>query len=304
MVGMSELALFDRDYAPERDYSRVHETMRTRIRPYSGVHGGSFTGPKADNANRSVKKTLAIILAILAVACLFFLLGMPLTQIHGLTVSGNSAIDYDELVAWSGFGPTSHWFSVDCAAIESRMAAHPRVAAVKVERHFPNTLVASIVDRSPVAVVYAKGASSRIEAHCVDKEGVVFAPASLFVEASRLPVLSGLEIRGLSYGLRLGGPFPALLASLKELQDSNPVLVSAISELRVVSKADAPAELLVYPAHYRVPVRMHTVLNAGLLKSMMLVLDVVEGGGLSQSIRELDLRTDTFIYRTKEAVSG
>jgi len=45
-------------------------------------------------------------------------------------------------------------------------------------------------------------------------------------------------------------------------------------------------------------------LDAGLLKSMMLVLDVVEGKGLSSSIRELDFRTDTFIYRTKEAVSG
>ncbi|GAB1457227.1 hypothetical protein MASR2M48_25350 [Spirochaetota bacterium] len=72
-------------------------------------------------------------------------------------------------------------------------------------------------------------------AHCVDAQGVIFAPASHFVEASRLPVLSGLEIRGLWYGLRLEGPFPALLASLKEIQDSNPVLVSAISELRIVS---------------------------------------------------------------------
>ncbi|GAB1457228.1 hypothetical protein MASR2M48_25360 [Spirochaetota bacterium] len=62
--------------------------------------------------------------------------------------------------------------------------------------------------------------------------------------------------------------------------------------------------MLVYPTRYRVPVRMQAVLNAGLLKSMMLVLDVVEGEGLSPSIRELDLRTDTFIYRTKEAVSG
>lgn len=301
---MSELALLDRDYAPERDYSRVHETMGTRKRPYAGGNAGAFVARSPVSDSRRVRNTIALLLAFLAAACLFFLLAIPLTEIHGLTVMGNSTIGKDELLAWSGIGSKAHWYSVDCAAIESKLAMHPRVASVFVQRRFPNVLVATVVDRSPVAVVYARATAGRMEAHCVDAQGVIFAPASHFVEASRLPVLSGLEIRGLWYGLRLEGPFPALLASLKEIQDSNPVLVSAISELRIVSREHAPAELLVYPTRYRVPVRMQAVLNAGLLKSMMLVLDVVEGEGLSSSIRELDLRTDTFIYRTKEAVSG
>jgi hypothetical protein len=116
--------------------------------------------------------------------------------------------------------------------------------------------------------------------------------------------MSGLEIRGLRYGLRLEGTFAALLSSLAEIRGSNPALISAISEFRVVSRDGSPAELLVYPARYQVPVRMRPVLNAGLLKTMMLVLDVVEAEGLAPSIRELDLRNDTFVYRTKEAVSG
>lgn len=301
---MSELALLNRDYAPERDYSRVPDTMKARMRPYSGVNGKTLSGKEATLSSKKVKKILAFVLVFMASGCLCFLIVMPLTEIHSLTLTGTSGISHDELLAWSGFSTKSHWLTVDCTAIESKIAAHPRVASVVVQRRFPNTLVATVVDRSPIAVVYAKGVAGRMEAHCVDGQGVVFAPASLFVEASRLPVLSGLEIRGLWYGLKLEGPFPALLASLKELYDSNPALVSAISELRVVSRDHSPAELLVYPARYRVPVRMQPVLNAGLLKSMMLVLDVVEGEGLSSSIRELDLRTDTFIYRTKEAVSG
>jgi cell division protein FtsQ len=193
---------------------------------------------------------------------------------------------------------------VDCAAAAEALAAHPRVSSVSVTKRFPNSVVASVAERAPVAVVYAKAPSGRVEAHCVDGDGVVFAPASEYAEAEGLPVLSGLEIRGLRYGLRLEGPFSGLLSSLAELRASNPALVAAISELRLVSREGSPAELLVYPARYRVPVRMRPVLNASLLKSMMLVLDVVEGQGLSASIRELDMRTDTFVYRTKEAVSG
>lgn len=247
---------------------------------------------------------IAGFLAVSALIALFFIAVLPMTEIHGLTTTGASTIEQAELTAWAGLPEHTYWFAVDCVAIARSLSAHPRVASVSVERRFPNVVSAAVVERVPLAVVYARGVSGRIEAHCVDGLGVVFAPVADYPFAATLPVMSGLEIRGLQYGLRLEGTFAALLASLAEIRGSDPALISAISELRVVSRDGAPAELLVYPARYQVPVRMRPVLNAGLLKSMMLVLDVVEGEGLTPSIRELDLRTDTFVYRTKEAVSG
>lgn len=293
---MSELAMMNRDFAPPRSYPREYSNVGSNARPRGEL-------PVSDSA-RSARVAIATALAFVAVSALALAVLLPVTEIHRMTVTGAATIDPSELSAWSGLPPRAHWFSVDCAAIEAGIAAHPRVASVSVERRFPNTLIAAVTERVPVAVVYAKGQSGRTEAHCVDGSGVVFAPASDYPQASALPVLSGLEIRGLRYGLRLEGACAALLASLEALGDSDPALVSAISELRLVSRDGMPAELLVYPARYLVPVRMRPVLNAGLLKSMMLVLDVVEGEGLSPSIRELDLRTDTFVYRTKEAVSG
>ncbi len=293
---MSELAMASRDFAPPRSYPREYSDVGSndRSRPER---------PAVDSA-RTAKVAIATALAFVAVSALALAVALPATEIRRMTVTGASTIDPSELAAWSGLPAEAHWFSVDCAAIEAGIAAHPRVASVSVERRFPNTLVAAVAERVPVAVVYAAGASGRTEAHCVDGSGVVFAPASDYPLASSLPVLSGLEIRGLRYGLRLEGACSTLLASLEALGKTDPALVSAISELRLVSKAGMPAELLVYPARYLVPVRMRPVLNAGLLKSMMLVLDVVDGEGLSPTIRELDLRTDTFVYRTKEAVSG
>jgi hypothetical protein len=52
------------------------------------------------------------------------------------------------------------------------------------------------------------------------------------------------------------------------------------------------------------PVRIKPVLNAELLKSMMLVLDVMYARGLAPNVLELDFRSDTYVYTLKEAVSG
>jgi len=302
---MSETAIVDRDYAPPRitlnssSYARLssHEEVRSTLQPRPRSAAPVLS-------DRTVKVVIAGLLFAASFIALFFLAVLPLTEVHGLKVTGVSTFDQAELVSWARLPEHAYWFNVDSAAITMNLSAHPRVASASVERRFPNVIAVSIVERMPLAVVYARNAAGRTEAHCVDSLGVVFAPASEYPAAETLPVMSGLEIRGLHYGLRLEGTFAALLASLAEIRGSNPALIAAISELRVVSRDGAPAELLVYPARYQVPVRMQPVLNAGLLKSMMLVLDVVETEGLTPSIRELDLRTDTFVYRTKEAVSG
>lgn len=311
---MAEYVLVDRDFAPPRDGPGTREYRRLYVqddrRDSSGYRGSGSRGPGAREtvaarpAGRAGLLVLATLLAVSALVAVFCVAVLPLTELRGLEVSGLATIDPGELETLAGLPERAYWFSVDIEAIRLNLLSHPRVAGATVTRRFPNRVVVAIVERVPVAVVYARGPTGRTEAHCVDRGGIVFAAASDCPAALGLPVLSGLEIRGLRYGLRLEEPFVGFLDSLAELAGSNPSLVSAISEFRMVSRAGSPAELLVYPSRYRVPVRMRPILNAGLLKSMMLVLDVVEGEGLSSTIREIDLRTDTFVYRTKEAVSG
>lgn len=300
---MSEMAYTERDYAWP---GRAHQA-ETRRSYGEEPRGRTVRQSRIDDGAGMLDMVKYIALGIgiaAAVIILVAVVALPATEITRFEIRGSTTLGAAELRSWSGMAAKAHLYSVNVVALEAGIRAHPRVASAHVERHFPNTIVVSVSERLPLAVVYARGPSGRIEAHCIDGEGYVFAPANAYPDSLNLPVLSGLEIRDLHYGLRLDGPFTGLLASLAELHGTEPGLLSAISELRVVSRKGAPAELLVYPARYRVPVRMRPVLNAGLLKSMMLVLDVVEGQGLAPGIRELDLRTDTFVYRTKEAVSG
>lgn len=300
---MAETALYERDYAWR---TGTTESMEKRTRAGAASSSGPqlgrlFAAPQAEVAIRIVA---ALVGGIVAFALLAFLLVLPLTQIRGLSLYGGLTISVEELRAWSGLPEKAHYFTVDPETIETNLLAHPRIAMAEARLAFPNRVLVTITERVPAAVVYALSASGRMEAHCIDAHSVVFAPASEYPGTRELPVISGVEIRGLRYGISLGGPFAALLASLAEVSAAEPVLVRAISEIRMIAREGSLPEILLYPAHYRLPVRMRPVLNPELLKSMMLVLDVVEGRGLSSIISELDLRSDTFVYRTKEAVSG
>ncbi len=287
---MSELIMAERDYAwsARPGHKRVPSSGRT-----------GYEVPV-----KMFKVTAVAFLSLTVLAALLYVLIVPAMEVTRFEVLGAVTVQSDELRFWTGLPEKPYWFSLDCDEVVRNVLEHPRIAEATAVRVFPNQLRLSIVERSPLAVVYARGASGRTEAHCVDGSGVVFAPASAYAGARELPVLSGLEIHGIQYGLRLDGAFLDIMASLAALRETEPALLAAISELRLVTKQSSPAELLIYPVRYRVPVRVKPVLEAGLLKSILLVLDVVESEGLAPSIRELDMRTDTYVYRTKEAVSG
>jgi cell division protein FtsQ len=299
---MAETALYERDYAWRAGTESLDRQTGSGETPASTRRMGRLLSrPQAEAVVRIV---VAITSGTVAFALLAFLFVLPLTQIRGLALSGAQTISMEEVRAWSGLPEKAHFFTVDTGTVVTNLLAHPRIAMADARLAFPNRLIVNVIERTPTAVVYARSASGRMEAHCIDAFAVVFAPASEYPWARDLPVISGVEIRGLRYGINLGGPFTALMASLAEVSAAEPALVKAISEIRMISREGSLPEVLLYPAHYRLPVRMRPVLNPELLKSMMLVLDVVEGRGLSSTISELDLRSDTFVYRTKEAVSG
>lgn len=299
---MAETALYERDYAWRTSTRSLNRQTGTG-EASSAVRGVGRLLSKVQ-AEIAVRMVVAIVSGMVAFGLLCFLLILPLTQVRVLSLYGGLTLTSEEVRAWSGMPEKAHYFTIDTGTIVTNLLAHPKIAMAEARVAFPNRLMITITERIPVAVVYARTASGRLEAHCVDASAVVFAPAGEYPGTRDLPVISGLEIRGLRYGISLGGPFIALLSSLAEISAAEPALVRAISEIRMIAREGSLPEIVVYPAHYRLPVRMRPVLNLELLKSMMLVLDVVEGRGLSSSISELDLRSDTFVYRTKEAVSG
>lgn len=118
-----------------------------------------------------------------------------------------------------------------------RVERDPLVASATVERRLPGTLVVTIVEKVPVALVPARGGF-----RAYDRRG-----AALPLEPSRvgvdLPVLAARDT--------------ALLRLLGDLRDSTPDLYSRLSEVRRIGKRELVLRLAAVPVRAMADVRPH-----------------------------------------------
>lgn len=97
------------------------------------------------------------------------LLGSSLLAVRSVQVDGEDGLSERQVVASAGVAEGTPLIRVDTAAAAARVAALPQVASVEVTRGWPNTVVVTVAERVPVAVV-TDGGSRKL----VDAGGVVF----------------------------------------------------------------------------------------------------------------------------------
>jgi cell division protein FtsQ len=110
---------------------------------------------------------------------------------------------------------TLHSVWDELAPLERRVADHPQVAAVSIERKLPGTLVVHVDERLPVA--FAPAADGL---QALDAAGRVL-PIDPTRTALDLPIVAGAD--------------STMLALLGELQEEDPALYRRISEVRRVA---------------------------------------------------------------------
>ncbi len=261
-----------------------------------------FGGASADGAERGLQTFLAMLIVALVAVSAAGLLMAPAMRARTVEVQGAPASLAAELAALAGLEGEPWLFSVDLGAVEAAVAAHPRVRTVRAERRLPSAVALSVELRSGVALALGE-LEGRTRAFLVDAEGVVFGEAD-GREAATLPIVSGLRFEDFRYGVRLPAETLPVLEALEALEKDSPELLAALSELRLVRRASGAFELLVYTMDYSTPARTGAALSGDLLRSILLVLDVIEARGDADPEGELDFRTGTVVYRTKGGLSG
>lgn len=241
--------------------------------------------------------------AALALAAAAALLVPPALRVTRYDISGNASMTREDVLSAALIHEKEYFFSLDAERVRAAVAADPRVASASVSKRFPNGLRILVRERAAVAVALVS-IDGRPSAAYIDSEGVAFAEATAG-QASSVPVLSGLRFEGFRIGTRLPPALFGLVSSLGEIGATEPALLSSISEIRIVSPAGGgAAELLIYPLSQRIPVRAGATLDAATLRSIILVLDVLGTRGLAASVQEIDFRTGTVVYRSKEGPTG
>jgi cell division protein FtsQ len=108
--------------------------------------------------------------AVLVVgAVVWLLLASPVLGVSTVQVDGVTTLPADQVRETAGIEPGTPLLRVDVDAARERVARLPQVASVEVTRGWPRTVVVTVVERVPIAIVGTPGRRS-----LVDAEGVLF----------------------------------------------------------------------------------------------------------------------------------
>jgi cell division protein FtsQ len=162
----------------------VSRAATTRDRARGGRRGGGTGGdgpspvtplrPRRRRSRRSAhpRRRLLVTLGaavLLAGAVAWLVLGSPVFAVRTVQVDGEARLSAEQVVRVAGIAEGTPLARVDTGAAAARVAALPQVASVEVTRGWPSTVVVTLAERVPVAVV-TDGGTRRL----VDAEGVVF----------------------------------------------------------------------------------------------------------------------------------
>ena len=113
---------------------------------------------------------MQVVAAVVALGVLvWLLLGSPVLGVRTVQVDGVRSLAADQVRETAGIEPGTPLLRVDVDAARARVARLPQVASVVVTRGWPHTVVVTVTERVPVAVVGKAGQRT-----LVDADGVLF----------------------------------------------------------------------------------------------------------------------------------
>lgn len=255
---------------------------------------------------RSTQRILVGIIVVLSLILVgelvYHLVIAPRIAVSEIEVQSNLPLSDEELVQLSGLSVGVPYFSIDESAVTEAILSHPVVRDAQVQVVFPNRVIITASRRQPLAAsIAATDAGPRLVAF--DDEGVVFAVGEE-VSAARLPIISGLRFASAEPGVRLPELVVDFLSQLHQIRMSNPGLLELFSEFRIVRKNDYAYEVVLYPMHYPVGVRIGTSINPEMIEYVMMMLDVLRNEGRLAAIEELDFRGGEGVLRLRDGLDG
>lgn len=144
------------------------------------------------------------VMALTVTLGLFGFLRSPYFQISAIQIQGNAAIDDTTIVAMAQVYVGDNLLDVDVRKLAERIARHPRIRQVSVDRRLPGTLQLNVSEYVPVALVVENGLPTAVTA-----EGRVV-PLSVG-EAEQLPRIADVDEQYLPLALAVASHLPPSL---------------------------------------------------------------------------------------------
>jgi cell division protein FtsQ len=152
-----------------------------------------------------------LILAILGGAA-WALLGSSLLVVRHEEVSGNRLVPTAEIIEAAGIRHGTSLTSVNAAAAEHRIEQIRQVLSATVSRSWPDTVVISVRERTPVLALAEAGRYALIDAHGVTVEWVRRKPAGM--PLIRSPQAAAPDGQGVAAAAAVLQQLPATLRAM------------------------------------------------------------------------------------------
>jgi cell division protein FtsQ len=254
------------------------------------------TTRKGGGLEKGIKVLVIAAASVLALELVWLLVISPCMPLSRIEVTGFPGLDRAEILFRGGIGERSSFISVDRRAVERNLERINEVESARVTKHFPGTVKILVVPRTAVAMAFAVTDGRQVPVY-IDRHGIAFKPSSPGTQS--LPVISGLPP---VENTPLSALYLPLFAGLDRIRYTDAELLGAISEIKINKKPFDGFDLILYPVHSPIRVRLESDLNEETLRYVMLMLDVF--AAKTKEIEEIDFRTGTASYRLKEVPSG
>lgn len=119
---------------------------------------------RREEGRHRLKRLLALVSVAVTALAAVVVLRSPVLDVDEVAVTGATRLDHDELREVAGIRVGRPLLLVDLAGAAERLEALPWVAEAQVTRDLPGTVVVSVREREPAAVVAGGGASALVDA--------------------------------------------------------------------------------------------------------------------------------------------
>jgi cell division protein FtsQ len=250
----------------------------------------------AEKIEKGLKRIL-IIAGIIFAAELIWLLGVsPFIPFSTVEIQGFSDFSRSQILYLGGIDDNSSYFSTNVNNVKERLSSNILVESAVVMKRFPDKLSIYLNPRKPAAVTLVNTTSGQAMMY-IDRHGVIYKfEETASMEKTDIPVISGIENPQLN--MQLPTALVPLMNNLGEISVSSPELLSAISEIRLERKAWDGYDLVLFPVHSSIKVRVENNLTEEGLRYMLLMLNVFERDNNRPG--EIDFRSGMGSYKIKE----
>jgi len=244
-------------------------------------------------------KRLLIIASVIFIAQLIWLFGIsPFIPFSTIEVHSFSGLSREQVLSIAGIDDSSSFASTAAALVKEKLSNNVLVESAVIMKRFPDKLSIFLYPREAAALALTTVNSKQVPMY-IDRYGVFFKIGNNAADKADIPVLSGIESPMIN--MRLPASLVPLVANLSDISSSSPELLSAISEIRIERKTWDGFELVLFPVHSSIRVRVENNLTEDTLRYMLLMLNVFESSVVdSQKPQEIDFRSGMGSYKIKE----